>query len=105
MLALKLLATYAYLPVTGSSAIQHAAVPPSFTCELIGSRLPLLAIVNDETAPLPPAGMLVADPKSSVTSRCPPLTKVRPKKLGSAGNEACVVVGLPALPFSPTGKT
>src|ERR1700676_1868234 len=105
MLALKLLATYAYFSVIGSSDIQQAAVPPSFTCELIGIRLPSLAIVNDETAPLPPAGILVAEPKSSVTSRCPFLSKVRPKKLGTAGEGACVVVGLPALPFSPTGKT
>src|SRR5579871_2120924 len=105
MLALKLLATYAYLPAVGSRAIQQAAVPPSPTCELIEAKPPDSATENDETAPLPPAGMVVAVPKSSVTSRCSCLSKVKPKKLGNAGPGACIILGLPGLSFASTGKT
>src|SRR5689334_3578612 len=105
MLALRLLATYAKRPVSGSSAIQHAAVPPSATSELIGCRWPLFVIVNDDTAPAPPLGMLVAEPNASVTSRRPFLSKVKPKKVGSAGPGAWVIVGGSALPFLSTGNT
>src|SRR5262249_39127387 len=104
MLALRLLATKANLPV-GSTAIQQAAVPPSATSELIGFRWPLLVIMKDDSAPAPPLGMLVAVPNSSVTSRRPFLSNAKPKKLGSAGPGACVIVGASAVPSLSTGKT
>src|SRR5437868_11092139 len=98
MLALKLLATYAYRPVMGSIAMQQAAVPPSLTCELTGTRPPRLVMPNDDTAPCAPAGMLVAEPKSSVTSRFEFLAKVKPKYVGNSGPGAWVTVGVRALP-------
>src|SRR5579863_9868273 len=105
MLALKLLLTYANWPVTGSSAIQQAAVPPSPTFELIESSWPPGMMLNDETAPLPPIGMLVAEPKVSATSRFPTRSKVKPKGVGNDGKVACDIAGEPILPWPSTGKT
>src|SRR5436190_90321 len=104
MLPLRLSVTYAYLPAVGSSAIQQAAVCSSPICELIDFKPPALKIMKDETALAPSAGMLVAVPKSSVTNRYLFLLKVKPKKLGNAGPGACVIVGMPALPSTPTAK-
>src|SRR5215472_17134215 len=108
MLALRLLVTYAN-PVIGSTAIQQAAVPPSATCELMGES-PLALMLKDDSAPAPPFGMEVAEPKVSVTSRSPLLSKAKPKNVGNAGGSngvagACVIFGVPAIPFWSTGKT
>src|SRR5215469_2474460 len=105
MLALRLFETYANLPVMGSSTMQQGAVPESPTSELIESRPPALSTVNDEAAPAPPAGITVAVPKTSPTSKCPDVSKVTPEKVGSAGPGACIVVGASAVPFASTGKT
>src|SRR5437588_3490964 len=105
MLALRLLATYANLPVMASSAIQQAAVPPSPTSELIACKPPTLLMPNDETAPLAPAGMEADEPKSSVTNRCWFRSKVKPKYVGKAGPGAWVTTGLEAVPKKLTGKT